>query len=45
MPSLPFLKKDSGKDTLRKKKKKDKDKNKGNIKLSKNDIGTPTDFR
>jgi hypothetical protein len=41
-PSLPSIPADSGKNTLRKDK---KDKKRGKAKLTKDDIGTPTDFR
>jgi hypothetical protein len=43
-PNLPNIPVDSGKNTFRKNDKKDK-KNKGKGRLTKDDIGTPTDFR
>ena len=46
-PSMPVFNVDSGKDTLRRKEKeKEKKKTKGkSSKLTKDDIGTPTNFR
>jgi hypothetical protein len=42
-PNLPSIPNDNGKNTVRKNEKKDK--KKGKVKLTKDDIGTPTDFR